>query len=292
MPDTAEGRLAVDGLTALRNGEEPTPAQLSAIQLLLRLTRPAPLVHRGRPDDMPSGEHVRVFPSWPVFQASVTCLPFVGRIDRASPGKLDSTAIGTGILIAPRLFLTNRHVLQQLSRGTERLEEGQGVVRFRWEEGAFDDDFCIIAGVAAVHATADLALLRLAADPPRIPEMFPAVDTGGAAPNDDVVAAGYPVDDPLRNPLFLRNIFGTTFGVLRVAPGQCTATFAGGFHHDCTTLGGNSGSPMLSLASGRVIGLHASGGFLWKNEAVAGATIAEFLAAHAANSPTVCLPGR
>ena len=38
--------------------------------------------------------------------------------------------------------------------------------------------------------------------------------------------------------------------------------------HDCTTLGGNSGSPVVDLATGKVCGLHFSGGFLRTNYAV------------------------
>jgi hypothetical protein len=85
MPATEEGKLAVEAYRLLKNGEEPTPKQLAALQFLLRLTRPAPLVHNGFPDNLPTAEHVETFPTWSGFQKAATCLRRVGRIDRASP---------------------------------------------------------------------------------------------------------------------------------------------------------------------------------------------------------------
>lgn len=47
--------------------------------------------------------------------------------------------------------------------------------------------------------------------------------------------------------------------------------------HDCTTLGGNSGSPVLSLESGKVVGLHFAGRFGIGNSAVRVSTIKALL---------------
>lgn len=280
MPPTEEGRLAAEGMRALRSGEEPTPLQLAALQLLLRLTRPAPLVHSGRPDDLPTGEHVEVFPRWPAFQAATTWLPLVARIDRVGAAISTIPSVGTGVLVADRVLLTNRHVLVQVSRGTERLEEGQAEARFGWEDGSFADNPPVpVVGVAAVHPKLDLALLRLKGNPAAA-DQFPEINASPINENADVVAIGYPLEDKVRNPLFTRTMFGTTYGVLRAAPGQCTGAFSDGFYHDCTTLGGNSGSPIVSLRTGKIVGLHASGGFFWKNEAVAGPAVAAFVVPH------------
>jgi S1-C subfamily serine protease len=277
MPPTEEGHLAAEGMRALRAGDEPTPSQLAALQLLLRLTRPAPLVHGGRPDDLPTGEHVEVFPEWPAFQAATGWLPLVARIDRVGAAISTIASVGTGVLVGDCVLLTNRHVLVQVSRGTERLEEGQAEARFGWEDGTFADNPAIpVLGVAASHPTLDLALLRLKSNPAAA-DQYPEIDASPVEENAAVVAVGYPLEDKVRNPLFTRNMFGTSYGVLRAAPGQCTGAFSDGFYHDCTTLGGNSGSPIVSLRTGKILGLHASGGFLWKNEAVAGQAVAAFL---------------
>ena len=57
-----------------------------------------------------------------------TFLYSIGRIDLIS-GK----GVGTGFLISKSLLVTNKHVLDVLSYGTNRLEKGQAIVRFREE---------------------------------------------------------------------------------------------------------------------------------------------------------------
>jgi S1-C subfamily serine protease len=279
MPSTEEGALAVEGYRRLKNGDTPTPKQLAALQYLLRLTRPAPLVHGGRPDDLPTDDHAQTFPGWAAFQTAVGCLRIVGRVDRASPTPASADTIGTGILVAPDRLLTNHHVVEVISRGTDVLEEGQAVVRFDWEDGSFSADQPVpITAVDRLHPKLDLALVRLKAA--ALPGGLPAApfDASPVADNADVVVVGYPVDDSERNPLFIRQIFGAQFGVLRAAPGQCTSSFADGFYHDCSTLGGNSGSPVFSIDGRRLVGLHSGGGFLWKNTAIAGAALVAFIA--------------
>ena len=54
----------------------------------------------------------------------------------------------------------------------------------------------------------------------------------------------------------------------RAAPGQLTDTDDDYLYHDCSTLGGNSGSPLISMDSGEVVGVHSSGFFMYRNEAV------------------------
>jgi S1-C subfamily serine protease len=279
MPPTEEGALAVEAYRRLKNGEAPTPKQLAALQFLLRMTRPAPLVHGGRPDDLPTDEHVNAFPSWPGFQSGVNCLPIVGRIDRASATLGGAETIGTGILVGQDRLLTNRHVVEMLSRGTDVLEQGQGVVRFGFEDGSFAADRPVpIVAVARLHPALDLALLRLgtAALPGAPPT--PSFDPAPIADNADVVVVGYPVNDSERNPMFIGQVFGAQFGVLRAAPGQCTSSFDDGFYHDCSTLGGNSGSPVFSIDGKRIVGVHSGGGFLWKNTAIPGSAVVPFIA--------------
>jgi V8-like Glu-specific endopeptidase len=277
MPATEEGKLAVEAYRKLQSGDEPTPTELSALQLLIRYTRPAPLVHGGRPDDLVKQEHADVFPNWHTFQDASDPVRLVCRIDQASPSLATAERIGTGLLVAPDLVMTNKHVLDVLSRGADVLQEGQAVVRFGIEDHSFAADAPVpIVGVAAVHKDLDLTLLRL--KPTGQPAgLAISINSDTLAANTDVVVVGYPLDDPERNPLFIRNIFGAQFGVLRAAPGQCTSTFADGFYHDCSTLGGNSGSPVFSLNGAKLVGIHTGGGFLWKNAAVAGAAIAAFV---------------
>jgi Trypsin-like peptidase domain len=278
MPATEEGRLAVRAFEKLKNGDAPEPRELAALQLLIRLTRPAPLVRGGRPDDLVRQEHVDVFPDWPAFQQAATSLGAVGRIDRAAPSLAKAETIGTGLRVAADLVITNRHVVDALSRGTDVLQEGQAVVRFAFEFGSSATDAPVpVTGVAGMHPSVDLALLRVKPDVVAAPSTPVAFETAPLAANTDVVVVGYPLDDEERNPLFIRNVFGAQFGVLRASPGQCTAGFQDGFYHDCSTLGGNSGSPVFSIDTARLVGVHSGGGFLWKNTAVALPVIAQFI---------------
>jgi endonuclease G len=65
-------------------------------------------------------------------------------------------------------------------------------------------------------------------------------------------------------------IFGNIYDVKRLAPGQVMQVSGGQdlFAHDCTTLGGNSGSVVCDLETGQAVGLHFSGREEYANYAV------------------------
>lgn len=89
---------------------------------------------------------------------------------------------------------------------------------------------------------------------------------------------GYPFEDSERNPMFVDALFEGSYGVKRASPGEVTALGRSVVHHDCSTLGGNSGSPLLDMTTARVVGVQARGGFAVRNTAVAGGELAEFAA--------------
>jgi S1-C subfamily serine protease len=280
LPPDEQGRLAAAALRKLEGEEDgdPSPRELAALELMIRMTRPAPLVHSSVPDDFRKPEHSEIFPQWREFRDSVK--PFmsaVGRIDSFGPSLSAAATVGTGFLVQAGVLVTNKHVLNDLSRAQGVLEPGQAVVRFRFEADSFDENVPKrIMAVAAVHQTVDAVLLRvedalLPADNP-----YPKLD---ACREDerDVAVAGYPAEKSDRNPLFIRSAFGDNLGVLRAAPGRVSESSPAGFAHDCSTLGGNSGSPVFRVATAEVIGLHTGGSFLWKNYAVDGLQLAEFV---------------
>ena len=69
----------------------------------------------------------------------------------------------------------------------------------------------------------------------------------------------------------IRAIFDDIFQVKRLQPGQFNSMFAeyGVFSHDCSTLGGNSGSGIVDVASNLIIGVHYKGKYRQANYAVA-----------------------
>jgi V8-like Glu-specific endopeptidase len=267
--------LAQEALNALHNGEEPTPSQLAALELVIRSMRPAPLSMNGELPELDE-DVASSFVEWEGFRASVK--PFLYSIGRIN---LDSgKGVGTGFLISKSLLVTNKHVLDELSRGTNRLQKGQAVVRFREEYNSPTENAVDIIDVVAVHPILDLSLLRIeekTIEDRRTPLKIETAEMkGGRA----VVAIGYPFEDKARNPLFISALFGDRFGVKRAAPGEILSTANQAIYHDCSTLGGNSGSPILSMDQARVVGIHRNGFFMYRNEAVNGASLSDFVTPH------------
>jgi V8-like Glu-specific endopeptidase len=266
---------AQEALNALHNGEEPTPMQLAALELVIRTMRPAPLSKNGELPELDE-DIAPSFVEWEGFR--VTVKPFlytVGRIDLPS-GK----GVGTGFLIAKSLLVTNKHVLDVISYGTNSLEKGQATVRFREEYNSGTEKSVDIIGVIAVHQTLDMGLLRIEEktfEDNRIPLN---IETAGMKVGQRVVAVGYPFEDKVRNPLFVSALFGDRFGVKRAAPGEIVGTASEAIFHDCSTLGGNSGSPILSMETARVVGIHRDGFFMYRNEAVDGKSLSDFVTPH------------
>jgi V8-like Glu-specific endopeptidase len=273
MPPIEQSKLAEEALERMQNGKRPTPKQLAALEFVIRLMRPVPLSQEGalealEPKVAPS------FPDWGGFQTSVKPhLYSVGRIDL-----FPNEGVGTGWLVSDSVLVTNRHVLDVISKGIGALEQGQAVVRFKHESGIPDDEEpANITGVLAVHEELDVALLTIDKQTFTDTRKPLEVDTAPVEAGHPVVAVGYPFDDSKRNPLFINALFKGTFGVKRAAPGEVSGLGARSIFHDCSTLGGNSGSPIFSMKTGRVVGLHRDGYFLYRNEAVDGASLDEFI---------------
>jgi len=152
------------------------------------------------------------------------------------------------------------------------LAAGAAQVVFQREAGANDKPSNVvgISGVVHVAPTADIALLSI----PRLGRPSVELDINPQDEGTRVVAIGYPAKDEARNPLFAGAVFGATYGVRRAAIGEMLdGAVAPHFYHDCSTLGGNSGSPVFSMETGRAVGIHRSGFFMYRNEAVDGSTL-------------------
>src|SRR5919205_556035 len=157
MPPIEQSKLAEEALERMKAGKKPTPKQLAALEFVIRLMRPVPLSREGALDAL-DAKVAPSFPDWGGFQKSVRPhLYSVGRIDL-----WPKEGVGTGWLVSDGVIVTNRHVLDVLSKGTGALEKGQAVVRFKFEAGAPDEDEpANITGVLAVHKELDVALLTI-----------------------------------------------------------------------------------------------------------------------------------
>lgn len=267
--------LAQAGMDALGEGKVPTPAQIAALETVIKALRPSLLSQRALLDAMPSYQRYEpgTVERWDSFRRSAkTYIYSVGRIDKVGRGSTE--ALATGFVVAPGVLVTNTHVLDAISANTRLLERGQAIVFFGQEYGVVPDAPPVaITGVIAVHPTLDMSFLRIE-DEHRSPWQ---IDDQPVAKGNHIAAIGYPQDDA-RCPVFRDVIFQGRFGVKRGAPGEVRGSAASSLYHDCSTLGGNSGSPLVDLNTCKVVGVHRDGPlFLFRNEAVDGASLAAFV---------------
>lgn len=204
----------------------------------------------------------------------------VGRVDLNNHFSLPYA--GSGFLIDDTLVVTNRHVALIFA---ERLRSG-----YRFRKGRFGadiearmdyrrflgDDTHLRAEVSEVLYIArdeepDFALLRVASQPdaPKLALLGqrPKIGLG-----DPVAVIGYPAMDGDRNDQALMDeVFRGQYQVKRFAPGFVTDRTDDGITlmADYSSLGGNSGSPLISLFDGTCQGLHFAGRFMENNYAVA-----------------------
>lgn len=220
----------------------------------------------------------------PLWQARLTraanllekAIPSVGRIELT--GNPDFSWVGTGWLVHPRYLVTNRHVAEQFSR-----REGDGFVLQSGPDGAMtasidmlqeignnDTQVFEVKGISYVEERPglDLAFLEVEqiegtlASPIRLAERAPTK-------NPLVATIGYPAfDSRIPEPDLMKQIYGEIFDKKRLAPGSITGIDQDRVLHNCTTLGGNSGSVVVDLQTGEALGLHFSGSFLRTNFAV------------------------
>jgi hypothetical protein len=277
VPDSEQAAQAA--LDKLRSGRaRPSATELAALEFVIRMMRPAPLSLQGKLEPLPAQKGSSVYQpevsaAWETFRsASAKILYSVGRLDRSAG---TNPHIGTGFLVAPDLVLTNHHVVSALSHGADELDPGMAVIRFYQEyDGPEPVPACPIVKVMAIHPTLDMALLKVT-----LPDTRPVLqfDTGALPDHLMVGTLGYPYKDD-RNPLFVDAIYQNKYGVKRGAVGELIAARGSSIFHDCSTLGGNSGSPVMALETGAVVGVHFTGDFMYRNGAVAAPAAAEFLA--------------
>jgi hypothetical protein len=202
----------------------------------------------------------------------------VGRIDLQ--GHMFYPWAGTGFLVAPDVVMTNRHVAKAFTNlagdGTWVFEPGVDACIDYSEAPDVDPPVALeITGVVGVHDDLDMALLRVTPGPGTSGVLPEPLVLATAAPESDqrrpVYTVGYPAHDPRNDPAVMQQIFGDVYGVKRLQPGMSGEVFADRriIRHDCSTLGGNSGSCVVDLLSGEVLGLHFRGFYMKYNEAVA-----------------------
>lgn len=203
-------------------------------------------------------------------------IPSVGRIELT--GNPDFSWVGTGWLVNPRYLVTNRHVAEEFARN-----EGDGFVMQSGPDGEMaasidmlqeigrnDTQVFLVKGVSYIEPRPglDLAFLEVEQIDGTIAKPI-ILSTTAPTKNPLVATIGYPAfDSRIPEPDLMKQIYGDVFDKKRLAPGAITDVDQDRVLHNCTTLGGNSGSVVVDLKSGEALGLHFSGSFLRTNFAV------------------------
>ncbi|WEF24882.1 serine protease [Paracoccus sp. S3-43] len=211
-------------------------------------------------------------------------IPAVGRIEVSDNPQ--GEWFGTGWLLGDGLIVTNRHVAAYFAiRERGRFVFRPGLVSghpqtaridFQEERGGGSQEVPLAEILwMAPERGPDIAFLKTAAPVAAQPI---ELDTELPAAGRDVAVIGYPAFDS-RIPDFqlMERLFGRVYNHKRLAPGKVLGMEGRELTHDCTSLGGNSGSVVLDLDSGKAVGLHFTGFFLRANYAVPAPVIAEAL---------------
>ncbi|MBB5052777.1 hypothetical protein HNQ36_002751 [Afipia massiliensis] len=268
---------AQKALESLQDGRIPSPSQLAALEVVIRMMRPVMRSRAGVLDDLPETSNKDLQPAalkdaWSAFRGKVH--PYIGSIGRIEGNQ--NRPVGTGFVVGDGLIATNRHVLGVLSNGAEAITAGAARIVFKQEEGGGNSsaDIAGIVEVVSVHPKKDIAILRAVTAQRRPLEFADSIPAIG----ETVVTVGFPGKDENNNPLFLSSVFDGKFGVKSAALGEVLdGTDDPDIFHDCSTTQGNSGSPVFAVTSGKVSGIHRSGYFMYRNEAVGSAEIRKLL---------------
>ncbi len=275
------GAVLEDGATGLEKLAKDPDAELSEQEqfgveaIVLLEGRPALPVQGGDFWDPPE-EWQSLIPQRAAIRDSITR---VGRVDVTGHPDLDW--IGTGFLVAADVVMTNRHVAVEFSRRdgdhwTFRSGRSARIDLLEELGGSPALEFAVTE-VIGVHEDedVDLALLRVEATGSGDASLPQPLQIAAVAPDAvvgrPVYAIGYPAWDGRRNePEPMRRIFMDVYNVKRLQPGVTveSQTPQTVLRHDCSTLGGNSGSPVFDLASHTVVGLHFGGRYGVGNYAV------------------------
>jgi len=211
-------------------------------------------------------------------------LPLIGRIE--IPKMPSRRYAGTGFLVGPNLLMTNRHVAElfTLGEGVQQLRFKAGQVAgvdFKRETKEDATHMLDLVSLEMVHPFWDMALFKVRGLPAGHPHLtldpIDPADTVGR----EVAIIGYPAFDDRNNINLQLKIFNSKFDIKRIQPGKMRARaeiesygmMVQASAHDASTLGGNSGSAVIDLETGHVIGLHFAGLYLKSNYAVPAADL-------------------
>lgn len=203
----------------------------------------------------------------------------VGRITITGNAGL-AEHIGTGWCAEGGLIVTNKHVVKDLVRNPADAQTNWAIdtgkrpsIDFAATDGATTAQRFEIAEVAYCAEDVDVALVRAAEGDGSLPSPM-TLNWDPTAPGSEVAEADggqlrfrgediYVVGHPFQRRIseLIAAVYGAADGYKRWSPGFVVRMRAQEplIEHDCSTLGGNSGSCVLTVKGHAVIGIHMGG---------------------------------
>ncbi|HWR72836.1 MAG TPA: DNA/RNA non-specific endonuclease [Nitrospirota bacterium] len=264
------------------------PREEAMVQMHLRPS----LLIRNNKIEVPDSSEVRkrLMPCIGKLESRV---PSVGRIEFQNT---EDRYFGTGWMISEDVIVTNRHVARLMAskkgktimfRKNAMGETIEACIDFKEEyagKNVSPPEFEIpiekvLFMTDNVPKQPDIAFIKIQKHP-KMPQPIPISDT--PLKKDQFVSViGYPAFDPgaIISPSAASSVFNNIYKVKRCSPGEIMeyGKNAWYFYHDCTTLGGNSGSVVLDNRTGYAVGLHYMGEVEKENYAVKSTEILKYL---------------
>jgi hypothetical protein len=235
-------------------------------------TRPAIGIREGT-FDAPAGPKWFTAGQEPVERA----LNSVGRIEIEGHPVL--SWIGVGVRVGPDCFLTARHAASLFAKGSgdHDLQMDPALRVFLTTGAQFGqrvESRVPVKAVRFLHPFFDVALCQLETGSPEHLRLASAMPD--PLENRRVAVLGFATADPRNEAAVVQEVYGQIGAELYVQPGEIRglrrqtlgADSPPAIAHDCSTLGGSAGAPLLDLDTGIVLGIHVAGQYLKENFAV------------------------
>jgi Trypsin-like peptidase domain len=198
-----------------------------------------------------------------------------------------NTPIGTAFVIRADLVVTAEHVVHNRYKTDGSLVDGEKLqINFGAEyncAASAASPTVNVLGVPAVDVMADLAILRVQ---PVTATPFPVSAGDDLHPHEPVVVIGYPGQDKSASRDLVMTVMRVDakpdhveFDIKRFQPGEilpnppCSGVPPDNLGHDASTLGNNSGSPIIRVKDKSVVGVQNSGRELVCNYATVGSKL-------------------
>lgn len=282
------------GEAAGPGGQEQPPVQFASPlteAIILQVGRPSLLVRKNS-FELPESDvwKGRLYPTKPTLEDVIRS---VGRLELRDHDIFPW--VGTAWMVTEDVAVTNRHVASEFARKAgkrftfSRNFEGKPVralIDFKEEYKQPTSMEVNVKSVIFIEEPGeiypDIAFLRLERDsnlPPPIVLSTESLSDFVADQDRWVAAIGYPARDSRNDSDVMLQVFGDIYDVKRFAPGRITSARKGFiFTHDCSTLGGNSGSVIVDVATGQALGLHFGGQYRTANFGVKAEAVLSALA--------------